>query len=251
MAPPLTRLAVAREPRAQQLRRALRSTLLGRVPPAERAWADRIEAHREALFALADPSGMPCVDAAGGHSIGSPETTVGVASAFLSLPAPWCRLLMRLIAEMAPRSCLELGTGFGISTAYLAAALELNGRGQLTTLDGSREYARRAADGLEQLGLRRVKLAVGPIAETLISEGERRAPVDFVFIDAEHQTLPTIEHFERVRPHLAENAVVAFDDADWLPVRRAVEQIRGRSGIAGWLMAGRFAFVIVGRHPVP
>ena len=44
-----------------------------------------------------------------------------------SMPRIWARFLMRLVGELAPRSCIELGTGFGISAMYQAAALETAG----------------------------------------------------------------------------------------------------------------------------
>jgi predicted O-methyltransferase YrrM len=39
------------------------------------------------------------------------------------------------IVETRPEQALELGTAHGVSAAYMAAALEANGRGQLTTVD--------------------------------------------------------------------------------------------------------------------
>ena len=42
---------------------------------------------------------------------------------------------MRIVRELSPRACLELGAGYGISAAYQGAALELNGSGTLTTME--------------------------------------------------------------------------------------------------------------------
>ena len=49
---------------------------------------------------------------------------------------------MRLVRELRPHSCLELGTGVGVSAGYQAAAMELNGVGRLLTLDGSADGRR-------------------------------------------------------------------------------------------------------------
>lgn len=39
------------------------------------------------------------------------------------------------VTEAKPEQVLELGTAHGVSAAYIAAALEANGRGHLTTVD--------------------------------------------------------------------------------------------------------------------
>jgi predicted O-methyltransferase YrrM len=41
------------------------------------------------------------------------------------------------LRQTRPERVLELGTAFGVGTAYMAAALEANGRGQVTTVDYS------------------------------------------------------------------------------------------------------------------
>ena len=45
--------------------------------------------------------------------------------------------LYLLAREFKPQLALELGTNVGISSAYQAAALKLNGRGKLVTLESS------------------------------------------------------------------------------------------------------------------
>lgn len=84
----------------------------------------------------------------------------------MSLPPPWCLLLMQLVRELAPRFCVELGTAFGISTAYQATAPELNGSGKLATFEGSAawgELAERTVvlDDVNWPQMRRVDDAIG------------------------------------------------------------------------------------------
>ena len=152
---------------------------------------------------------------------------------------------MRFVRELQPRTCLELGTGFGISAAYQAAALELNGAGRLTTLEGSAEWGERARRSLAELGLASVDLTAGPIAETLPGEAERLAPLDYVYIDAEHQGQATLDHFATLEPHLADGAVVVFDDVNWAEMREAHAEIAGRPRVAASLAIGRLGFTFV------
>lgn len=58
------------------------------------------------------------------------------------------------VRDTAPLSALELGTAHGVSAAYIAAALEANGRGQLTTVDhGGASYDPSPEEVLERAGL--------------------------------------------------------------------------------------------------
>ena len=207
MAAAAPRLARRREPAARALRRALATTAMGRLSGPERGWRERIESKRGELTsddAATGPSFDPGSEGSEGRfTMERRRTTVAVAVTLMSLTPIWCALLMRLVRELEPRSCLELGTGFGISAAYQAAALELNGAGRLTTLEGAVEWGDRAARSLTELGLASVEPTSGPIAETLTPAAERLAPLDYVYIDAEHQAPATVGRSRRSSPTCA------------------------------------------------
>lgn len=245
----LARLSATREPTTRPLRRALRTLLLGQVPGPERRWAARIEALRARLAADGAATGQsfdPGTEGpAGRFTMDRGPSTVSIASQFMSLSPTWCLLLLRLVREAAPRSCLELGTAFGISAAYLGAALELNEAGRLVTLEGSEAWAKRARDSLDSLGLERVEVRVGPIAATLPGEATEAEPVDFVFIDAEHQAAATLEQFRTVLPSLAPGALVACDDVDWPEMREAQAAIAADERVASSISFGRLGISIV------
>jgi predicted O-methyltransferase YrrM len=250
MAAALPRLAGRSEPSARALRRALATTAAGRLSAQERGWRERIEAKRSELVSDDAPTG-PSFDpgSEGSHgrfTMERRETTVAVAVTLMSLTPPWCTLLLRLVRELGPRSCLELGTGFGMSAAYQAAGLELNGRGSLTTLEGSPDWGDRAARTLTELGLSAVELTSGPIAETLVPAAERLAPLDYVYIDAEHQAPATLRAFEALEPHLRDGALVVLDDADWPDMAEAHAAIGAHERVAHSLAVGRFGFAVIG-----
>lgn len=214
----LPSLGLTRDRVPRAIARALRASALGRIPGPEREWARRIEERRQRL--LDDPVVTePVFDPGAPGPKGDlgmlyQPVRVEVASLLMSLPAVWCTLLMRLVRELAPRRCLELGTAFGVSGAYQAAALELNGSGSLTTLEGSSEWAQIAERGFSELGLARVQTLVGPISETF-EEAARGGPFDYAFIDAEHAEEAILGYFDTMLPDLAGEAVVVFDDIDW------------------------------------
>lgn len=190
---------------------ALADVALGRAPAEERAWAARLTAHRAALAHLAVERGEDPRD------LGRPArlSEARDAIAWMSLPPVLGTLLMRIVRRLAPARCLELGTGFGVSTGYQAAALSLEERGRLVSLD-LEGMTRIAAAGLERLGLdERVDLVGGRIEDTLagvLADGE---PVDYALLDSDHTEAGTLAAFDAVAPALAPGAVVIVDDVNW------------------------------------
>jgi predicted O-methyltransferase YrrM len=248
----LPRLASRRDLTSSALARALRTTALGAIPAAEREWIGRIEARRREL-AADETAVQPGFEArsktgtAGERAIEQPVAIRGI-SALFSIPAAWGVLQMRLVRELAPESCLELGTGLGLSAAYQAAALELNGTGALTTLEGAHAWGAVAEQGLAALGLaRRGEVRLGAIDDTLPEVVRRIAPIEYAFLDADHTEEATCEHFDVIVPHLSSGAVVLLDDITLSrEMRRAWKAIRRRERVLASLDLGRMGVVTVG-----
>jgi predicted O-methyltransferase YrrM len=250
MAAAVPLLAVRRDERCRAIARALATAASGRLPSEEREWIERIEERRAELGAREAPTsagferseGMPEWAA----TFGGTYPIAGMSLMF-SIPQDWGRLLMRLVRELSPNSCLELGTGFGISAAYQAAALELNGAGRLLTLDAAREWEAIAQEGFAGLGLeRRVGFRAGQIADTLPGVADEAAPIDFVFVDAEHQREPTLEYFELLLPRLSERAVVVLDDIGFpAQMRQAWRAIKHHERASVAVGLGRIGIVTI------
>lgn len=225
---------------SQALAAALRSTALGRIPAGERDWASRIEARREALPKLLAAAGPSERD------LGEREAEAERAARWMSLPPVWGRFLMRLVRELEPRSCLELGTGFGISTAYQAAGLELGGDARIVSLDVDALTAIADA-GLAGLGLaHRVELVSGRIEETLAEALDCAAPLDYALLDADHTEEGTLSAFDALLPALSPEAVVVLDDINWTDgMRRAWRQVRSRDGVSAAIGLRRVGIAVV------
>jgi len=132
-----------------------------------------------------------------------------------SVPPHEGRVLYHLIREFRPRRCLELGTCLGISAAYQAAALTMNGAGRLVTLEGSVALARLAEAHLEGLGLPGVEVVTGRFAETLPAVLPAHSPIDFAFIDGHHDPAALQAYYGLLAPYLADGAILVFDDIFW------------------------------------
>jgi predicted O-methyltransferase YrrM len=210
-------------PRVDALRRALRASATGRLSREERVRLRRIEALRSRL--LQDSTELTVKDYGAGSgdetleesdmARGRTKTlTVGEACGF-SKPRPWARLLFHLVRELEPEVCVEMGTCVGISAAYQATALKLNGHGRLITMEGAGPLARVSRENLVGLGLDTVQVVTGRFQDALGDVLEEYAPVDFVFVDGHHDEHATLRYFEQALPHLEPGAVLVFDDIAW------------------------------------
>jgi len=131
-----------------------------------------------------------------------------------SKSAFWALFLFKLVRALRPQHCLELGTALGLSGAYQAAALQLNGQGQFTSLEGSEDLARIARRNWDRLGLGTARVVVGRFADTL--EGVLSTKnVDYVFVDGHHDEHATLGYLESLLPQLASPACLVFDDITW------------------------------------
>lgn len=135
-------------------------------------------------------------------------------------------IVYRHIRETRPTQVLELGTAHGASAAYIAAALEENGTGHLTTVDQSgTDYA--PADLLGSIGLARwVSIVVredssydwflkGQIEDRSDAAGNCEPFYDFCYLDgAHHWTIDGLAVF-LVEKLLKPGGWLLLDDLEW------------------------------------
>jgi predicted O-methyltransferase YrrM len=127
-------------------------------------------------------------------------------------PVP-ASLLFLLVEEFRPRRVLELGTNVGVSSGYLAVALDRNrDRGSLYTLEASPYRMRYAKELHQSLGLNNIVYREGLFDDTLGSVLDDMEMVDMAFVDGHYRLEPTLRYFNRIKAHLAPHAVVVFDD---------------------------------------
>ena len=127
----------------------------------------------------------------------------------------WGKLIFKLVREFRPENCLELGTSLGMSASYQIFALKLNGKGALTTIEGSEEIAKIADENLKAHGYSDYSVKVGRFNDVLPTVLNLEKPIDFVFIDGHHDKDATWQYFEMIYPYLKKKAVLIFDDINW------------------------------------
>ncbi len=143
------------------------------------------------------------------------ERTVGNLEQRTSKRHRAALLLMKLLRAFRPTHGLELGTCLGISAAYQGAALALNNRGRLITLEGAEPVAALARETLSGLGIDRVGITIGRFQDTLQHVLNGNEPFDYAYIDGHHDGAATVGYFEQIKPHLSAKALLVFDDIRW------------------------------------
>jgi predicted O-methyltransferase YrrM len=210
------------------LRTALERGWRGNFVQAEKDEIARIEALRDRVEAS-----PVVVRTTGPEWSGDPndgrvvELSLGELSSVASKRALSARVLLSLIREFKPLTCIELGTCVGISAAYQAAALELNGGGELISFEASAERIAAAERHVAELGFDNVRFAHGRFQETLDPIlRSLDAPVDYAFVDGHHDEQATLSYFRQIAPYASPSAVIVFDDIHWSTgMERAWQQL--------------------------
>lgn len=121
------------------------------------------------------------------------------------------RLLFRIARHFSCQTGIELGTGTGISTVYLGAAMQ----GPVYSLEGDPELSKLCGRNLDWLSIYSVKLRVGPFSETLPDILQTNPGIQIVFLDGHHQQEATLRYIELLLPYSLENCIFILDDIYW------------------------------------
>ena len=206
------------------LAKALRETVGNKTSTEENSWIEKIELLRHELSASQEKiiftdfgAGSPDLQLCDGEMYQgrTATSTVGAICRGGSTPYFWSLFLFKLIREVRPRVCLELGTSLGLSAAYQGAALKLNRQGTLVSLEGAETLAFLAKRNSQKLGLDNIRVMIGRFQDTLDDALQQTGELDWIFIDGHHDEKATLAYFEKIFPFLSEQAVLVFDDISW------------------------------------
>lgn len=150
-------------------------------------------------------------DADGGLRDDESLRTISERRRRYSVPPLLGRLLHELARERQPEVCLELGTGYGVSTLYL---LHATAAGRVVTLDRDPEVRDAALAAFLDFGVsERVRSVLGSFEEALPGLlAEITGALELVYEDGPHTAEMTLAVFEAVIDRLAPGGLLVFDD---------------------------------------
>jgi predicted O-methyltransferase YrrM len=127
-------------------------------------------------------------------------------------PKKFSQLLFRMIQFYNKKNVLELGTSFGITTSYMAAA---KNNPVVTTMEGSQNIAAIAQQNFDALQLKNINIIKGDFEKTLFPFLATSNIIDFAFLDGNHRKIPTLQYFKQILSNSTEETIVVFDDIHW------------------------------------
>jgi predicted O-methyltransferase YrrM len=127
-------------------------------------------------------------------------------------PKKYSQLLFRMIQFYNKKNVLELGTSFGITTAYFAAA---KNNPTVTSMEGSQSIANIAQQSFDALQLNNINIIKGDFEKTLSPFLDRSNTIDFAFLDGNHRKIPTLQYFKQILLKSTDETIFVFDDIHW------------------------------------
>jgi predicted O-methyltransferase YrrM len=115
--------------------------MLGRQSAEDAEAINAIERHRAKLLRRTDSFRMLNLASDANPDGSSYDVPVREATTWSQGPVE-ARFLFHLVRTLQPAQAIEMGACVGISGSYIAAAMRLNGKGHLWTLEGSPEMAK-------------------------------------------------------------------------------------------------------------
>jgi len=126
-----------------------------------------------------------------------------------SVSAPKGQFLFRLAKDLQPRTILELGTAFGISTLYLASGAPAS---HLISIEGCLDSAHLAKNNFEKTGMKNITVLPGSFDNNLPLVWSQIDSLDLVFFDGPRRKEPTLRYFHECLQHIHPGTVFVFDD---------------------------------------
>ncbi len=124
----------------------------------------------------------------------------------------YAQLLFRVAKYYHPKTIVELGTSFGISTGNLAST---NPGSNVYTFEGAQNIAKIANENFKNLGLKNIVLIEGDFEKTLSLMEDKIEKIDLLFIDGNHRKKPTLDYFKFFLKKSTADSVFIFDDIHW------------------------------------
>lgn len=159
------------------------------------------------------------------EALSSKERADAAAEIYMPISRDGGRLIYTLIRAARPRTVVEFGTSFGISTLHLAAAVRDNGVGRVITTELSASKAAAARDTFARTGLADVITVLeGDALETLAAHLDASEPVDFLLLDGWKDLYLPVLHL--LEPRLRPGALIFADDTEFESVQPYLAYMR-------------------------
>lgn len=129
-----------------------------------------------------------------------------------SITKKYARLIFRLVRHFNPQNVLEIGTGLGISTSYIAKG---NPNSEIVTLEGCSSKSQLAQASFDRSGIINATIKIGNFNITLDDAINHFENIDFAYVDGNHTKRAVLEYFEKIYKKSTSQTIIIFDDIRW------------------------------------
>jgi predicted O-methyltransferase YrrM len=129
-----------------------------------------------------------------------------------SISHKYGRVLYYLSREFQPKTILELGTGLGISTAYLSKG---NPEARTKSVEADIGKTAFAESALRSLQIISPEIYNGSFDGFLLSKLKSIEHPLLVFIDGDHSYESTMRYFKKILEYKRADTIIVFDDIRW------------------------------------
>lgn len=149
---------------------------------------------------------------AGSRVTGADRRKVSSIARHSSVSRKYGELLYRLSAWYTPKTILELGTGIGISTAYLGAGYPET---DFYSVEGSKEKTDFVKMQFQGSALGEVNFIYSKFEDCLGAVLPKVVSPALVFIDGDHRYEPTVNTVQQILNFQLEELIIILDDIHW------------------------------------
>ncbi|RZK43484.1 MAG: methyltransferase domain-containing protein [Pedobacter sp.] len=141
-------------------------------------------------------------------------------------PRKISRLIYRLTTNHPAKKIVTLGTGSGITTAYLSAA---NPDASILSIEESPEIAEIAYHNFSALGVPNIEIQVGNFDDLFVKEGEQ---LDLIYISGKHKKNALLKYFGTCLTRAHEGTLLILDNIYWSKeMKEAWSQIKANKSV--------------------
>jgi predicted O-methyltransferase YrrM len=148
---------------------------------------------------------------AGSMMHNSSQRSIGSIVRKSSIRSKYGKLLYKLILAYQPEIILELGTGIGISTSWMAMA---DKKVELTTVDADLNKLNTAKEIHQKLDLRNIKY-INKDFDEFLKDYRPSSGRFLAFIDGNHSYQASLNYYNTLVKYAKEDAILIFDDINW------------------------------------
>ncbi|WP_143960721.1 O-methyltransferase [Litoribacter populi] len=158
---------------------------------------------------------------AGSKMVPNSKRKVKDIALYSNSPKKYNLLYQYFLSQTPADYAVELGTGLGINSQYLAACTKKS----LLTIEADKSICDLAASHLQKLP--NVEVFCDEIPNVLPTIASQMNSLDFLLIDAHHTYEATIKYFNMLVPRLHENSIMIIGDIYWSKgMKKAWDEIK-------------------------